>query len=120
MYCSRVFLFFCISCVPSLTAHNISDIIKKVEQKRKLPTGLLTAIGKVESGLTPYVINHAGVSHRFSSEAKAVDFIKKLTKQGKRNFSVGCFQLHYKSHINKFKSDATMINPQKNIEYAAK
>lgn len=99
---------------------SISDIIKQTEIKTNLPSGLLRAIGLVESRLQPYAINYRGRGYFFNTKESALQFVNNLIRKGETNFGVGCFQLHYKSHAKKFSSVSVMLDPVKNIEYAAK
>ncbi len=99
---------------------SINEIIKQTESNKNIPSGLLKAIGKVESGLQPYAINYNGRGYLFSNKESALIFVNSLIKRGITNFSVGCFQLHYKSHRNKFSSVNSMFDPASNAEYAAK
>jgi soluble lytic murein transglycosylase-like protein len=102
---------------------NLSDIDKIIaaeEEKNGIPRGLLKAITEVESGCNPYFVNTHGRSLRFKSQAEALDCIERMIRQRKLNLSIGCAQLHYKSHRNNFLSVSDMLDPKKNIAYAAK
>lgn len=98
---------------------SINEIIKRTELEKNIPSGLLNAIGQVESGLNPYTVNYRGKGYFFDSKKSALTFVNNLIKEGETNFSVGCFQLHYKSHANKLSANE-MLDPAKNIQYAAK
>ena len=99
---------------------SIHSIIQQAESNKNIPSGLLRAIGLVESRLQPYAINYNGRGYFFNNKKSALQFVNNLIKKGETNFGVGCFQLHYKSHARKFPSVSVMLDPQKNIEYAAK
>ena len=99
---------------------SIHSIIQQAESKKNIPSGLLKAIGLVESRLQPYAINYNGRGYFFNNKKSALQFANNLLRKGETNFGVGCFQLHYKSHARKFPSVSVMLDPQKNIEYAAK
>ncbi|MBR1944094.1 MAG: transglycosylase SLT domain-containing protein [Alphaproteobacteria bacterium] len=99
---------------------SIKGLIAQAESKKNIPSGLLKAIGLVESKLQPYVINYHGRGYSFRNKSEATNFANNLIRQGKTNFSVGCFQLHYQSHAKQFKSVSAMLEPSKNIEYASK
>ena len=114
-----VFYIFCLIS-HSLAASTISQIVKNAEHTHNIRPGLLTAIGKVESSMKPYVINHRGRSLYFKNIAEASQHARKLIARGQNNFSVGCFQLHYKTHGKQFPSIEKMFEPSRNIEYAAK
>ena len=98
----------------------INELIKQAENSKNIPSGLLRAIGLVESRLQPYAINYRGRGYFFNTKESALQFVNSLIKRGETNFGVGCFQLHYRSHANKFSSVSVMLDPVKNIEYAAK
>lgn len=95
-------------------------IIRSVEQEFNIPKDLLLCIAKVETGVRAYAVNYQGRGIIFRSMNDAVAFAKCLVRNGCSNFSVGCFQLHYRSHIRNFRSLEDMFNPEKNVRYAAK
>ncbi len=99
---------------------SLKSIIKSAEYNHGIPENLLLAIAKVETGVRPYTLNYNGRGYSFGDITTAVNFAKGLVNRGQTNFSVGCFQLHYPAHKNKFKSLEDMFNPQKNTIYAAK
>ena len=99
---------------------SITELIKQAESRKNIPSGLLRAIGMVESKLQPYVVNYRGRGYSFRNKNEATKFANGLIRRGETNFSVGCFQLHYKSHARKFSSVSAMFEPSQNIEYAAK
>lgn len=96
------------------------EAIAKHEKQKGIPQGLLRAIAAVESGISPWIVNAKGRSHRFKSKAAAAAFVRTLTTTGFKNFSVGCMQLHYASHRHHFVSVEAMFEPENNIAHAAK
>lgn len=99
---------------------SIKEVIAEQENQKGIPQDLLKAIGKIESGLSPWAVNADGRSHIFKTKAAAARYIKELVEEGTTNFSVGCMQLHYASHRRHFKSIEAMLEPQNNIAHAAK
>jgi hypothetical protein len=99
---------------------SIKDVISKQEAQKGIPEGLLRAIAKIESGISPWSINSRGRSHIFQSKEAAARYIKQLVGEGHSNFSVGCMQLHYASHRRNFSSVEAMLEPENNIAHAAK
>ncbi len=104
---------------PKPKRQSINELIKQAESKQNIPSGLLRAIGLVESRLQPYAINYNGRGYFFKTKAEALKFVNDLIRKGETNFGVGCFQLHYKSHFNKFRSVNEMLDPARNVKYAA-
>lgn len=105
------------SCESSVTC---KEVIAEQETQKGIPQDLLKAIAKVESGISPWVINSKGRAHVFRSKEAAVRHAKGLIDEGFTNFSVGCMQLHYASHRRNFKSVEAMFEPKNNITHAAK
>jgi soluble lytic murein transglycosylase-like protein len=99
---------------------SIKEVIAEQETQKGIPQDLLRAIGKIESGLSPWAVNADGRAHMFKTKAAAAKYIKELVEDGTTNFSVGCMQLHYASHRRHFKSVEAMLEPQNNIAHAAK
>jgi soluble lytic murein transglycosylase-like protein len=103
-----------------LSGSDVLSIISEEEKNNNIKRGLLKAIAKVESGCRPYAVNVSGKSYLFDSLHEALRFVESLVRAGKTNISIGCLQLHYKSHRSKFSSIAEMLEPRKNIKYAAR
>jgi hypothetical protein len=89
------------------------------EKSKGIEPGLLEAIAQIESKLTPYTVNASGYGHSFKTVDAAVQFIKTKQSEGCRNISVGPMQLHLPSHRRNFNSIESMLDPKKNISYAA-
>ena len=52
----------------------ITELIKQAESKKHIPSGLLKAIGMVESKLQPYVVNYHGRGYSFRNKNEATNF----------------------------------------------
>lgn len=98
----------------------LNTIIEKEEENKGIPKGLLKSMVSVESGNNPYAVNSSKKSHHFQSKSQAANFINTAVNKGRQNLSVGCLQLHYKTHRKHFNSIEDMIEPTTNISYAAK
>lgn len=94
--------------------------IKQMEVENKIPEGLLMAIAAVESEHNPWAINCAGVSRSFNSHEAAKKFVVELRNQGKVDINIGILQINYGAHKTRFKTAEEVLNPTKNITYAAK
>lgn len=97
----------------------IEQLIKNTEQQYSIPSGLLVAIAKIESGMNAYALNINGKSVLASNSREASSLIASARKVGISNIDVGIMQLNYRWHASGFASIQEMLNPQRNIEYAA-
>ncbi len=118
---SLICIGFCFSNITNSikTSHQCKDIIKAIESHYGLPKGLLQAIAKTESNMRPWVICVGKKAISFKNQNAMINHIKLLI-QNRREFYIGCMQLSYKSHRNRFKRWEVMTDPFHNIDYAAK
>lgn len=94
-----------------------------------LPSGMLLAIGMVESGWTdpatgrrapwPYSVNVDGKGYHFADAATAINFTRLARGSGARFIDVGCFQVDLEDHPGAFGSLAQAFDPRANADYAA-
>ena len=105
---------------PSSKGYWLKKYIAAVEQKNRIPSGLLSAIAGVESDFNPYAINIAGKTIIASNQDEAAKTIKNALNSGITNIDIGIAQINYRWHGDNFKNIEEMINPVTNIEYAAK
>ncbi|MDR1365466.1 MAG: lytic transglycosylase domain-containing protein, partial [Holosporales bacterium] len=96
------------------------NLIEKAELQHGIPKGLLLSVAMVESGCSPYSVNTSRRSIKFDSKENAVSFISGEIQRGNQNMSIGCMQLHYKTHGRNFVSVAEMLDSKKNALYAAR
>jgi hypothetical protein len=102
-----------------LVKNQIRQLITEQEEQNNIPSGLLLAIATVESGSEPYALNIQGKSVIGSNKREAVALIHEALAEGINNIDVGVMQLNVKWHRENFKSIEEMLEPKKNIEYAA-
>ena len=105
---------------PSSKGYWLKKYITAVEQKNRIPSGLLSAIAGVESDFNPYAVNIAGKTVIASNQEEAAKTIKNALNSGITNIDIGIAQINYRWHGDNFKNIEEMINPVTNIEYAAK
>jgi hypothetical protein len=99
--------------------NELKRLIAEQEELNKIPSGLLLAIATVESGSEPYALNIQGKSVIGRNKTEAVNLIHEALAKGITNIDVGVMQLNVKWHRENFKSIEEMLEPKKNIEYAA-
>ena len=100
------------------------------ERDWRLPTGLLGAIGHIESGrydpatgrvaAWPFTINAAGEGHYFDTAADAIQAVQDLAMRGVRLIDVGCYQVDLYYHPDAFASLQQAFDPRANAEFAAR
>lgn len=94
-------------------------LIEKTERRYLIPAGLLSAIAKIESGTKAHALNIGGKALFASNDVEAIEYIEKARVAGVKNIDVGVMQLNYRWHGEYFANIQEMLEPQKNIEYAA-
>jgi len=115
---------------PGISSDNniCEKIAEQIEKTRNLPANILTSIATVEAGRRrsngtvapwPWSLNHAGNSLFFDTKLDAVKYLKKNITESFKNIDVGCMQVNVKWHFRHFDSFEDMLDPHKNIRYAA-
>jgi len=97
---------------------NLKNFIQKVELENQIPSGLLQAIAKVESGYHAYAVNVAGKPVIARNIIQATTVIEEALASGIQNIDIGVMQINYRWHGEKFQSYTEMLNPKTNIKYA--
>jgi hypothetical protein len=103
--------------------------ISKVEAAEQIPSLLLHAISKIESGRTspegtariawPWTVMAEGRGRYLPSKAAAIAEVKKLRKAGVRSIDVGCMQVNLMYHADAFDNLDDAFDPAQNVAYAA-
>jgi hypothetical protein len=102
----------------------------QAEREWRLPTGLLAAIGAVESGrrastgkfpiIWPWTINAEGRGFYQPSKAAAISMVRILQLRGVRVIDVGCFQVDLFYHPDTFARLEEAFDPDTNARAAAR
>jgi hypothetical protein len=111
------------------TIHSCASHIDSFEKQHKIPSGLLHAISKVESGRKddtgrivawPWTVNAEGAGYFFATKEEAIIAVKQMMREGTKSIDVGCMQVNLYHHPNAFDTLSDAFDPQTNIHYAAK
>jgi hypothetical protein len=103
--------------------------IAGAERAAGIPTQLMAAIGRVESGRRdaqglvhpwPWTINAEGAGAVFETKAAAIAAVKILQSKGVRSIDVGCMQVNLMHHPDAFASLEQAFDPVANAGYAAR
>jgi soluble lytic murein transglycosylase-like protein len=102
----------------------------EAERQHSVPSGLLPAIGRVESGRWdatyrrtvpwPWAINADGAPWLAANKEEAVSRTRALQAGGVRNIDVGCFQINLQHHPSAFANLEQAFDPVANAQYAAR
>ncbi len=104
-------------------------LAKDAEKKYGLPENILLSISRVESGYQkvdgvirswPWTLNAGGDSAYFKTKEDALLSLEERIKKGVTNIDIGCMQLNFRWHKEFFNNLSDMINPMKNVDYAAR
>ena len=95
-------------------------------RREGVPEGVLHAISLTETGRRqggrlrpwPWAINREGKGHWFKSREEALAFARQSVADGRPSFDVGCFQINYYWHGDKFPSLEAMFDMEASARYA--
>jgi soluble lytic murein transglycosylase-like protein len=89
-----------------------------------IPLGMLYAVGLTETGrgdsLRPFALNIEGRAVYQSDRRAALDRFRAAQQAGARSIDVGCMQINHRFHGQHFASIEEMLEPAKNVDYAAR
>lgn len=123
MLASTVFLtvFGAIPVTHEARASTCAEAARSAEQRRGLPTGLLAAIGSIESGGWSWSVNgNDGMSgRRFANAEDAMRYTEGLLGAGLRTIDLGCFQVDLRYHPDAFPRWQDAFDGDANADAAA-
>lgn len=119
-------VLFTFSAVSSASAE--MDLCEKemtrAAAKYGIPLGILYAVGLTETGggghLHAYALNLQGDAVYSLNKEQAIARVRAAQAAGVRLIDVGCMQLNYFYHGKSFSSVEEMMDPHKNVDYAAR
>jgi len=89
-----------------------------------IPLGILYAVGLTETGrrgvLQPYALAAEGQTVFAKNLREAMVTFEAMRRRGLRLIDIGCMQINYHYHGDKFESVQAMFNPARNVDYAAR
>lgn len=105
------------------------DAAHHTTRRAGLPSGMLRAIGMVETGHVdpatgtmtpwPYSVDVDGTGRWFNRASRAIAYVHDAIAGGAHYIDVGCFQIDLAAHPNAFASLEAAFNPADNARYAA-
>ena len=98
--------------------------ISAAAEKYQVPEGILYSVGLTETGkkgsLQPWSLNVEGKAYFAGSEQEAEQIFDEASRGGAVLIDLGCMQINHHYHGEQFAGVAEMLDPKKNVEYAAK
>ena len=92
--------------------------------KYDVPEGILYSVGLTETGkrgsLQPWALNIEGKAVFAASRQDALAAFEDARNRGATLIDLGCMQINHRYHGDQFSDPAEMLNPRRNVEYAAK
>jgi soluble lytic murein transglycosylase-like protein len=96
----------------------------RAAQKHGVPLGMLYAVGLTETGrgdsLRPYALNVDGRAVYDIDREGALRHFHAAQRAGAKLIDVGCMQVNHHFHGRHFASMEEMLDPVKNVDYAAR
>jgi hypothetical protein len=92
---------------------------RDAESEFGLPSGMLAAIGAVESGRRPWTANVDGSAETYRSKTEAIEALTRVRMPRPSDVDVGCFQVSLRYHPAAFATMADALDPVANARFAA-
>jgi soluble lytic murein transglycosylase-like protein len=96
----------------------------RAARKYNIPLGMLYAVGLTETGqkgsLQPYALNVEGRAVYGNDKGDALRQFAAAKAAGAKLIDLGCMQINHYFHAEQFTSLDDMLEPDKNVDYAAR
>ncbi|MFU0505468.1 transglycosylase SLT domain-containing protein [Pseudaminobacter sp. NGMCC 1.201702] len=98
--------------------------ILRAADRYQVPVGILYAVGLTETGrkgsLQPNALNIEGKAVFPASRREAVLAVERARRNGAKLIDLGCMQINHHYHAEHFRSIDDMLDPRRNVDYAAR
>ena len=96
----------------------------RAADRHAVPLGMLYAVGLTETGrgdsLQPWALNIEGRPVYEADKQAAERRVERARLAGARLIDIGCMQVNHHFHAKSFASVADMLDPARNVDYAAR
>ncbi len=124
----RLVLAMLFTCSAALGAHagvgECERHMASAAARHGVPLGMLYAVGLTETGrgdsLRPYALNIEGRAVYELARSEAVAEFERARRAGAKLIDVGCMQINHHFHAAAFGSVDEMLDPSRNVDYAAR
>lgn len=98
--------------------------IARAARRHGVPASVLHAVGLTETGrrgrLSPLALNIDGATYFPADAAAALARFEAARAAGAKFIDLGCMQINHRFHGAAFASPAAMLDPARNVDYAAR
>ena len=95
------------------------EALSTAAARHGIPADLMLAVGRVESGFSPFAVNAAGIPHFAADAESAIAFVEAQRTAGVSSIDVGCGQVNLAWHPDAFADLQSAFDPETNADYAA-
>ena len=117
-------MFSVLPLAPAQEANLCEREMTQAAHKYRVPLGILFAVGLTETGINgnlhAYALNLEGNTVYSLNKEQAIERFNAAKAAGMKLIDVGCMQLNYYFHGERFASVADMLDPHRNVDYAAR
>ncbi len=111
--------------MPVAAAQNACEPeILKAADHYQIPVGILYAVGLTETGnkgsLQPNALNIEGKAVFPANAQEALAAFRQARRRGAVLIDLGCMQINHRYHAEHFANVGEMLDPEKNVDYAAR
>jgi soluble lytic murein transglycosylase-like protein len=104
--------------------HTCEREMARAARTHGVPLGMLYAVGLAETGrgdsLRPNALNIEGRAVYDIDKVEALRRVEAARKAGIKLIDIGCMQINHHFHARNFASVADMLDPARNVDYAAR
>ena len=115
---------FSVFATPALAGNACEAQILRASAKYGVPAGILYSVGLAETGrkgsLQPYALNIEGKAVFPRSLPDALSAFEEARRGGAKLIDLGCMQINYHYHGDHFAGPRDMLDPARNVDYAAR
>ncbi|EHK57594.1 lytic transglycosylase [Mesorhizobium alhagi CCNWXJ12-2] len=121
---AAAFISSAASISPAAAQNPCEPEILRAADRYGVPAGILYAVGLTETGrkgsLQPNALNIEGKAVFPSSTEQAVATFESARRGGAKLIDLGCMQINHHYHSENFRSVEEMLEPRRNVDYAAR
>lgn len=121
---AAVFISSLLASSASASTNACEREILRAAERYQIPAGILYAVGLTETGrkgsLQPNALNIEGKAIFPKNRSEALTAFHDARREGRKLIDLGCMQVNYHYHSANFRNVEDMLDPRRNVDYAAR
>jgi soluble lytic murein transglycosylase-like protein len=121
---AAAYIFSTASIASAVPQNPCEPEILRAADRYGVPAGILYAVGLTETGrkgsLQPNALNIEGKAVFPATAGEAVATFESARRSGAKLIDLGCMQINHHYHSEHFRSVEDMLDPRRNVDYAAR